>query len=161
MKLNLTYIDRKERVSAKSGKPFTSVSIKAKEYNDKFLSGFGNKENASWQVGQEVEVAEVREVSKDGKIYLNFEMPRYGGNGAGPEVMKRFEEVENNALKRHLLVMQGIKEVYEAITAGQPKSTTTPNGTHYPTPEEEGITLDHTAEDDGLEHLNEENLNSY
>lgn len=129
MKLNLTYIDRKERTSARTNKPFTSVTIKAKEYGEKFLSGFGNKENSSWQVGQEVEVASVNEVSKDGKIYLNFEMPKFGGNG---DVMKALERIENRLTSNQLALITAMKELASLITEGKPKSD-------YPTPESEGI----------------------
>lgn len=124
MKLNLTYIDRKERTS-KTGKPFTSITIKAKEYNDKFLSGFGNKENSTWQVGQEVEVADVKEVSKDDKIYLNFEMPKFGGNS---DVMKALEEIKNTLTKIKLDQAQGLKEIYEAVVSGKPKESDYPTG---------------------------------
>ena len=83
MKLNLTYVDRKSRTSS-AGKPFTSITIKAREYGEKFLSGFGSKENQGWNVGDEVEVAEVKEVQKGDKTYLNFEMPRVErSNGEG------------------------------------------------------------------------------
>lgn len=73
-KLTLTYVDRKERQGAKG--PFTSLSIKTTEYGDRFISGFGRKDNESWKVGDSVEVEAVREVVKDGKTYLNFDMPK-------------------------------------------------------------------------------------
>lgn len=74
--LNLTYVDRKERISARTNKPYTSISIKCKEYGDNFLSGFGNKDNAGWREGDTVEVLEVKTVEKEGKTYYNFEMPK-------------------------------------------------------------------------------------
>lgn len=76
-KLTLTWIKREEKVG-KNNKPYTSLSIRAKEYGERYLSGFGSAANAGWAVGQEVEVADVKEVaSKDGtKTYLNFEMPK-------------------------------------------------------------------------------------
>lgn len=145
VKLTLTYVKRTERVSAKTGKPFISLSIKAREYNDQFLSGFGNKANENWKEGDVVEVAEVREVSKDGKIYLNFEMPRYSGNG---DVMKALEEIKNTLVKMKLDQAQGLKEIYEAVVSGKPKST-------YPTPESEGITKmpDFSEVDDGPDQM--------
>lgn len=81
MQLTLTYVRRDERTSKNTGKPFTSLSIKAKEYGDKFISGFGNKTNASWKEGDVVEVAAVTEKpgrNKNGEnvVYLNFEMPK-------------------------------------------------------------------------------------
>lgn len=94
MKLTLTYVNRTERTSAKTNKPYTSISIKAKEYGDKYLSGFGNKENAGWKEGDTVEVAEVTSIAKGDKLYLNFEMPKAQANGS-PEVMKLLTEIAN------------------------------------------------------------------
>ncbi len=55
----------------KNGKPYTSVRIKAQEYGDQWLSGFGNAENAKWQGNEQVELI----VEKKGE-YLNFSMPK-------------------------------------------------------------------------------------
>lgn len=75
MKVTLTKVTRTERVSQKTGKPFTSLSIKTIEHGDKFLSGFGNKDNSDWREGSQVEI-ETTEVAKDGKVYLNFTTPK-------------------------------------------------------------------------------------
>jgi len=74
MKLTLTYVNREQKTS-KAGKPYTSLSIKAQEYGDRFINGFGNQDNANWAVGQSVEV-NVVEKPYNGKNYLNFEMPK-------------------------------------------------------------------------------------
>lgn len=79
-KLTLTQVTRTQRTS-KYGKPFTSLTIKANEYGQKFLSGFGNKANESWKEGDVVEVENVVEkpgTNKQGQpvVYLNFEMPK-------------------------------------------------------------------------------------
>lgn len=71
MKLTLTFVKRYNKTS-REGKPYVSLSIKAKEYGDKYLSGFGNKQNESWKEGDTVEVAEVATKGE----YLNFEMPK-------------------------------------------------------------------------------------
>lgn len=68
--LTLTYVGRKPRTSA-SGKPYTSLSIKAKEYGDKWLSGFDSNETKNWNIGDVVEV----EVVQKGE-YLNFTVPK-------------------------------------------------------------------------------------
>lgn len=73
-KLTLTFVKSFPKTSI-SGENYTSVSIKSKEYGDKYLSGFGNKDNQNWKVGDVVEVL-VKQVLKDGKEYLNFEMPK-------------------------------------------------------------------------------------
>lgn len=148
VKLTLTYVDRKERMSkeqpGKPSRPFTSLTIKAQEYNDKFLSGFGNRENAGWKVGDVVEVGEIREVSKDGKIYLNFEMPRMSIS----DLSKRLEKLEG--MHSHLASEVGecVKKIKEL--------TNKPVDDGYPTREKEiGLTegqthpFDHTDSDLG------------
>lgn len=75
MNVTLIYIKDTERVSAKTGKPFTSRSIKTKEHGEAWLSGFANKDNAGWKVGDTVDI-DVAEVEKDGKIYTNFTVPK-------------------------------------------------------------------------------------
>ena len=73
-KVTLTFVRRTPKTSA-SGKPYTSLSIKTQEHGDKYLSGFGNKDNEGWNEGDTVEI-ETKEVVKDGKTYLNFETPK-------------------------------------------------------------------------------------
>ena len=73
--LTLTYVNRTERTS-KAGNPYTSLSIKANEYGDKFIGGFGSKANENWKVGDTVEVLGVTEKVVGENKYLNFEMPK-------------------------------------------------------------------------------------
>lgn len=94
MKLHLTYVNRTTRTAKATGKPFESVSIKAGEYGNEFIGGFGNKDNASWKVGDEVEVAEVKK-DPTGK-YWNFEMPKASKS-----------PVETIALHHEIKVVQG------------------------------------------------------
>lgn len=58
-------------LTTSEGKPYTSVRIQVPEYGDKWVSGFGNQANASWEAGSEVEI----EVEQKGE-YLNFTMPK-------------------------------------------------------------------------------------
>ncbi len=111
-KLTLTFVKRTERTSAKTSKPYTSLSIKAREYNDKYLSGFGNKENASWKEGDEVEVADVKEVEKEGKTYLNFEMAKSAPVGS-QEVLTGISELNNRMLKMSFEIAQILSFVKE------------------------------------------------
>ena len=53
------------------GFPYTKLSFKCKEHGDRYIGGFGNKENEGWQVGDIVEV-----IVKENGQYLNFEMPK-------------------------------------------------------------------------------------
>lgn len=73
MKATLTKIMRKEREGANG--PYTSVLIKTQEHGDRLLSGFWRKESQNWKAGDQVEI-EVKEVEKDGKKYLNFDVPK-------------------------------------------------------------------------------------
>lgn len=114
IKLNLTYVSRTERISKNTQKPFTSVSIKAKEYGDKFLSGFGNKSNSTWAEGMEVEVAEVKEVVKDGKTYLNFEMPKFDI----ADLSKRVETLENAMTTIKLLLQKHENQLFPSKIPG-------------------------------------------
>jgi hypothetical protein len=72
--MKLTYVKRDQKTS-KAGKPYTSLSIKTEQHGDRFINGFGNKENEGWKVGDEVEV-NVSEKEYNGKMYLNLEMPK-------------------------------------------------------------------------------------
>jgi len=58
-------------LTTKDGKPYTRVLLKAQEYGDKPISGFGNKVNETWKAGDEVTI-DVTEVKKGEAVYLNF-----------------------------------------------------------------------------------------
>lgn len=79
-KIKITQIQRSwnDRVGkpyiGRNGKPFERVAIQAEEYQNRYLSGFGNQENSQWKVGDVVEIIK-DEVNKDGKTYLNFKTP--------------------------------------------------------------------------------------
>ena len=57
-----------------AGKPYTRMSIKVESKGDRYLSGFGNPGNASWQVGDSVDIVitESDKLDKNGLPYLNF-----------------------------------------------------------------------------------------
>ncbi len=59
------------------GRPYERVAIKTEEYGERWLSGFGNKANSYWKERDEVEIniKEADKTDKDGRPYLNFEMP--------------------------------------------------------------------------------------
>lgn len=60
---------------AKSGRPYTRLSIKTQEYGDKWISGFKGKESGTWREGDTVEV-NITEKQTGDKTYLNFEVPK-------------------------------------------------------------------------------------
>lgn len=94
MKVTLTAVQRfdKDRngnplVSSK-GRPYTRCIIKAQEYGDKPISGFGNSDNAKWNVGMVVEV----DITQKGE-YLNFASPRKVAP-ASPELIDKLNKIE-------------------------------------------------------------------
>lgn len=133
MKVKLTYIKDTERVSPKTNKPYTSRSIKTQEHGEQWLSGFRNKDNADWKVGDEVEI-EIKEVKKDDRVFLNFETPK-----KEDKVAESLMGIQiklggmHNDIRRILERMDGKKEV------------------HYPTPEEEGIDVNAEFPEDDIE----------
>lgn len=129
MKLNLTYINRKQMTSA-SNKPYTSLSIKATQYGDKYLSGFGNKANENWKVGDEVEIAEVKEVQKGEKTYLNFEMPKVDNRGGGVNP-KTIEEIANGILSANMK----LDKIIAHLAKQAPKAPAVISGTDIPYPQ--------------------------
>lgn len=70
--LKIDFVKREVKQSTKTGKPFTSLSIKS---GNDWYSGFGNQENANWKNGDVVDVI-VSSKEWQGKTYLNFEMPQ-------------------------------------------------------------------------------------
>lgn len=75
-KITLTGVWRNDKDKAgnplvsKQGKPYTRLSVKAKEYGDKYISGFAGDWNASWKTGDVVAC----EIKPNGE-YLNLEKP--------------------------------------------------------------------------------------
>lgn len=76
-KVTLTAVYRNDKdkqgnpFKSKKGFPYTKLSFKCKEYGDKYVGGFGNKDNEGWKVGDTVEV-----IVKQNGEYLNFDMPK-------------------------------------------------------------------------------------
>ena len=89
MKVKLEKIYLKERMSAKTGKPFISMSIKTSEHGDKWLSGFKGAENAHWNEGDVVDII----VEQKGE-YLNFSVPKVNQAGRLEELEKRIDALE-------------------------------------------------------------------
>jgi hypothetical protein len=71
MQVKLVAMNRKERVSAKTGRPFTSLGIKTEEHQERWLSGFENDITKNWKIGDVVEI----ELTTKGD-YLNFSTPK-------------------------------------------------------------------------------------
>ena len=67
--IKIAEINRYNKTSKSTGKPFVSVAIKTED--GRSISGFGNKDNEGWQSGDEVAV----DVIQKGE-YLNFTVPK-------------------------------------------------------------------------------------
>lgn len=78
-KITITGVWRNDRTS-KDGKPYVGLSVKTREYGDKYLSSFGAAWNQSLKVGDEIEVEVTKKPGVDKKTgatveYLNFSKP--------------------------------------------------------------------------------------
>lgn len=73
-------------LKTKDGKPYTRMNIQIESHGDKWISGFGNARNKSWQIGDEIDV----EVKENGQ-YLNFEMPKLVPAGMNPEALNELK----------------------------------------------------------------------
>ena len=94
--LTRVYFDPEERTGA-NGKKYRRMSIKTTLHADRFISGFQNATTKNWKEGDTVEliIKESERKDKDGRPYLNFEVPR---NEVTPEAFKalsdRVERIE-------------------------------------------------------------------
>jgi len=64
-------------LKTKDGRNYERVAIKCEEYEDRWISGFGEERNKNWEIGDvvEIEIYESDKKDKDGNPYLNFRMP--------------------------------------------------------------------------------------
>lgn len=60
-------------VSAKTGRPYTRLTIKTDVTGDDWVSGFDGAETKNWVIGSDVEI----DVTKNGQ-YSNFAVPKKG-----------------------------------------------------------------------------------
>ena len=107
MKLTIKDIVRANKHSEAKNKDYVSVIITGTD--DKKYSGFGNKVNEHWIIGQEVEV----DVTVNGK-YNNFELPnrKVDSSSLLEEVSKKFAEIDNRLkdIERDLQEIQESKD---------------------------------------------------
>lgn len=114
MKLTLTSVERVQQTSKKTGKPYTSLRIKAQEYGDKLISGFGRKDNDSWAVGQVVEG--VVEAKGD---YLNLVPPVSAGK-ADPADMTFIKETLNEIAFKVGIINNRTEKIAEKVGVTAP-----------------------------------------
>lgn len=81
-KLTLVKRDTTDRegnaLTTRDGRPYTRMSIKVESKGDKYVSGFGSKDNSDWKVGDEVDIliVESDKTDKNGQPYLNFSITK-------------------------------------------------------------------------------------
>ena len=121
MQISITGISRKEKVSTRTNKPFTSLGLKTQEYGDKWLSGFGNASNKDWKVGDTVEV----EIEQKGE-YLNFTTPKNANGTEKPSATTSADIAWiKNALSTQVIPM--LKKLSDTEVDDYPVGTGEPN----------------------------------
>lgn len=115
-KVKIKTISRKERTSTRTGKPFISLGIKTEEHGDKWLSGFGSKDNEYWKEGDEVEII----IEQKGE-YLNFTTPK-----KEDKMNEGVEKILNKLTSMNL----DIQEIKAEVLKNKPKLTS--DGTKVP-----------------------------
>lgn len=110
--VTLTQVSRKEKTSSKTGRPFTSLGIRTQEHGEQWLSGFGNKDNVSWKVGDKVEII----VEQKGE-YLNFSMPTNTKNDASDAGVARLNNFITFKLEPLAVKLQAAIDRLEALGA--------------------------------------------
>lgn len=114
MKVEITKVARYttnktgEPLVNKQGRPYTSIRIQTKEHGEKWVSGFGNKENASWKEGDSVEI----DITPNGE-YLNFSMPKRIDNEQLEKIFQNTEFILNRltGIKLLLETQNGVEPV--------------------------------------------------
>lgn len=93
MELTITKVNRTQRTSPKTNKPYTSLSIQTVEHGGKWLSGFGNASNQHWTEGTKIDVIvePSAKLDKNGEPYLNFSMPKAVEKGMNPEALNEIK----------------------------------------------------------------------
>lgn len=112
----LTFVGRYDKkkdgtpLVSKAGKPYTSVRIKTEKHGDQYLSGFGNKDNADWKVGDEVEI----EVEQKGE-YLNFTTPKkVAQTGLADAQLYQIKQASESAYAGNLAIQGLTRRLEEA-----------------------------------------------
>lgn len=110
-KVNITGIWRnttdKQGQPLKSAKgfPYTKLSFKCKEHGDRYVGGFGNKDNEGWKVGDTVEV-----IIKENGQYLNFDMPK-----EVDVATERIAKLESRVMKLELAESRMYEDIYSKV----------------------------------------------
>lgn len=98
VKVELTYVGRQNKISKKTGKPYISLGIKAKEYGEEWINGFGGKENQYWAQGDIVDI-EIYEDEWNGKKSLKFNTPKVDPGVELTDIKARLTELETKVAR--------------------------------------------------------------
>lgn len=115
-KITLTKVFRTDKdkqgnpLKSSKGVPYTRLNVKSQEHGDKYISGFGNKENANWKEGDTVEV-----IIKQNGEYLNFEMPKATGDIG--ELTEKVKKLQSQVTSLDLSVERRVKELFAELKA--------------------------------------------
>lgn len=83
MEVTLVKVKRTPRISKTSGKAYVSLGIMTNVHQERWLSGFDNKDTAAWKEGDTVQI----DVEEKGE-YLNFKPAGVGRAPAATETAK-------------------------------------------------------------------------
>lgn len=150
-KLHLTqvFVNEEQDMKSRDGRSFKScrTAIKAKEYGDKWLSGFAQKATAdklkeqvksSGDAGHEIEleITESDKLDKEGKPYTNWKF-------VNKEVQQasKLAQIEFSVAK-HDLQIKELQEAVKKLLSGErvevPKAKVAGTDIDYPTPASDG-----------------------
>lgn len=79
----------------KDGRQYTRMTLKVESKGERYISGFGNAQNKDWSIGDEVDITITEATAKDknGKPYLNFQVPKPVGSAPDERIGKILMEL--------------------------------------------------------------------
>lgn len=104
-------------LKTRDGRDYTRVNIQVAEHGQKWVSGFGSKENANWKEGDTVEIT----IEQKGE-YLNFSEPK-----KQDVVNEKLEQILNKLTKLNLEI-----QIIKDKVVGKEINVPTPEGVDYP-----------------------------
>jgi len=133
-----------------SAKKYESVSIKVESRGERFISGFGSEATKNWRPGDQIEIiiTESTSLDKQGRPYLNFEVPNAKPVRTPDPVPadNRLNQIQTklgsmdfkiDSIIRTLAFLSGAKEASSDPMPSYPTSTGQPNFNVPEYPEEE------------------------
>lgn len=110
MQVKIVRMNKTERVSKNTGRPFTSLGLMTEEHGEKWLSGFAGKDTADWKVGDTVDI----EVEQKGD-YLNFKVPTLVKNSPSDAIVAKLENFVTFKLEPLAVKMAAAIDRLEAL----------------------------------------------